>query len=236
VGSPTNASLEKGYPWNDLVSLSGREGCAWIATYNERGQGIANALDEALVHFRRGYLDEGKSLLDCAEVHRQMIRAEWPCIFHVLGRYYHGALAYYEYLTGDLAEAEEQMDMVSDAIGKAIGIHRFLLPLAPMAIDVPIQKARIARSRRDWRAMEQHLKTMYMMETGDRPLCLLSGGAAVDYSLLRRYFEGKDFPERYAAVVQRLLHLHTRLREFRRLTNKLYLIPNLVTISPPILR
>jgi len=114
---------------------------------------------------RRGDAAAGGAILARAARHRDVPDSDYPGVIHVLNRFYHGAVAYYKYQIGDLVGAERELDEAGLAIRRAIEANPILLPIAPMMVDIPLQKARIARSRRDWGAMAQHLAAMRRMET-----------------------------------------------------------------------
>ncbi|HEX8674317.1 MAG TPA: hypothetical protein VF710_20630, partial [Longimicrobium sp.] len=97
----------------------------------------------------------------------------------------------------------------------------------------PLQKARIARRTRSWAEMEGHLRTMYEMESGTRPLCVLGDGTVVDYTLLAGYFSSLQLPADRRATAERILNPTQRLRSLRTLTTRLYAPPELVNLRPP---
>jgi hypothetical protein len=113
-------------------------------------------------------------------------------------------------------------------VRKAIETHRFLLPIAPLAVDIPLQKARIARRQRDWDGMEAQLDLMYRMETGRHPLLVLGDGTPVDYARLGTHFFSLELSEAERRGVDRMLDESCRLRELRRLTLRLYALSDVV--------
>ncbi len=227
-------ALEEDYPWREMVAAASGEGRAWLASYHESEAVVGQAMHRALGLLRRGELDESTRLLAQVAAHREEIREVRPAVFHVLGRFYHGEHAYYEYLTGNTAAAEREMDAAADSVRRAIGTHRFLLPLAPLVVDIPLQKARIARRGRRWGEMEAHLHAMYQMEAGARPLCVLDDGTEVDYALLGRYFASLVLPPERRAAAEKMLDATARLRSLRALTTRLYAPPELVSLRPPL--
>ena len=228
------SSFQEGYPWRELVGLAGDAGREWLLAYKESDDRVGRALQNALSFLRNGRSAESYELLAQVEKHRQQVRLEHPGVFHVLGRFYHGVVAYYEYQTGNLTAADREMEYAAAAVRQSLEAHRFLLPFAPLITDIPLQKARIARRERDWRAMERHIDTMYEMETGSRPLCVLANGTVVDYSLLDGYFRSLDLGEDQRSAVEKLMRLQTRLGEFLRLTLRLYALPDLVNLNSPV--
>jgi hypothetical protein len=221
-------SFEEGYPWRELVQVSGAAGAAWLERYRASEARVGRSIQAALPLLRKGRLDEGLEHLRLVEAHRGEVRAEQPGVYHVLGRFYHGELAYYHYVTGDLPRAEREMDAAAASVRRAIETHRFLLPIAPLVVDIPLQKARIARRRRDWAGMEAQLDAMYRMETGAVPLLVLADGTGVDYAALGRHFAGMDLGDHQRRPANRMLDVGCRLLELRRLTLRLYALPDLV--------
>ena len=231
-GKEPGRSVEEGYAWRELVAVSGAEGRAWSAKYEESDNVVGVALERALRLLRKGNIEEGRTLLRQVDEHRRQIRPELPGIFHVLGRFYHGEMAYYEYQMGNMAGAHRELDEAALSVQRAIETHDFLFPIAPLMVDIPLQKARIARRLRDWMGMERHLQAMYEMEVGDSPLCVLTDGTIVSYQFLEDRFKSLDLNERQRHAVESRLDRRTRLREFRHLGVKLYALPKLVHFSP----
>jgi hypothetical protein len=228
------AALEEDYPWREMVAAASGDGRAWLESYHESEAAIGVAMTRALALLRRGELDESTRLMAEVAAHREEIRARRPGVFHVLGRFYHGERAYYEYLTGNTVEAERQMDAAAEAVRRAVDTHRFLLPLAPLVVDIPLQKARIARRNRNWAEMEGQLHAMYEMEAGTRPLCVLEDGTVVDYALLGRYFASLAIPDERRGAAEKMLDPVARLRALRAVTTRLYAPPELVNLRPPV--
>jgi hypothetical protein len=224
-------SFEEGYDWRALVSQSGGAAKAWVTAYASHDGAITGPLEKALHVMRKGRLEEGGELLKQAGAHREQLRDKNPGAYELLGRFYHGERAYYEYMLGNLSEAEAEMDRAAGSVHRAIELHTFLLPAAPLLVDIPLQKARVARARRDWQAMERHLTEMYEMEVGRRPLCVLADGQSIDYAVLAGHFSTLQLEGPQRAMVERLLAVENRLRDFRQLTTKLYLIPGMVKMS-----
>lgn len=224
-------SFEEGYDWRALVARSGDEGRAWAETYAVSERAIGRALDHGLRVLRQGGIQEGAELLAQVREHRDGLRETNPGAYHVLGRFYHGQKAYYEYLLGNLDEAEREMDEAAASIRDALETHGFLLPVAPLIVDIPLQKARIARRERDWPLMARRLEEMLAMEMEAQPLCVLSDGREIGYPTLRGFFAGMEMEPARRVGVDRVLNRDDRLREFRRLTTRLYALPGLVTPS-----
>lgn len=247
-------SLEELYPWPRLIARSGDEGRAWMATYASSLRTLDGAVERALRLLREGQLDEGASLLARMDAHRRAIARTQPGVYHTLGRFYHGEQAYYLYRIGDLSAADHELDLAAASVAEAIEQHAFLIPLAPLVIDIPLQKARLARSRQDWRGMEQQLRVMYEMEAGIRPLCVLRDGTAIGYDTVAARLAPQspaggiasaaaaggaaasvatDTPEAPAGEL-RVLRLANRLDDFRRMAGHLYLTSNLVRLDSPL--
>lgn len=230
-GQAKTTSFEEGYDWRVLIGRCGEEGRAWSEEYAAQERVIGKALYHGLKILREGGIDEGAALLAEVREFRDGIRESHPGVFHVLGRFYHGENAYYEYLIGNLAEAEREMDAAAASVRAAMELHPFLLPLAPLIVDIPLQKARIARRENDWPLMARRLAEMLEMEMEARPLCVLSDGREIGYGTLREFFAGMELEPGQRAAVDRLMSRDDRLREFRRLTTRLYALPGLVTPS-----
>jgi len=230
----TAVAFEQEYRWRQFIGFSGAHGEAWLETYARTDRGPGGAISTAMAVLRRGDAAAGGAILARAARHRDVPDSDYPGVIHVLNRFYHGAVAYYKYQIGDLVGAERELDEAGLAIRRAIEANPILLPIAPMMVDIPLQKARIARSRRDWGAMAQHLAAMRRMETGDRPLCTLSDGMVIDYASLGSYLRGVVHGEHQQAAMRRLLDANARLRGFRRLTTKLYALPGLVDLRSPL--
>ena len=234
-GGAGPGALEEGYPWREMVAAASEAGREWLASYAESEAAIGHAMDRALVLLRRGELVESARLVAEVAAHREEIRDRRPGVFHVLGRFYHGERAYYEYLTGNTAGAEREMDAAAESVRRAIDTHRFLLPLAPLVVDIPLQKARIARRDRKWEEMEGHLHLMYEMETGARPLCVRDDGTRADYALLAEYFRSLALAGDERRASEKMLDPAARMHTLRGLTTRLYAPPNMVNLRPPLL-
>lgn len=126
------------------------------------------------------------------------------------------------------------MNAAAASVGNAIEVHRFLTPIAPMVVDVPLQRARLAKAELDWNAVRRELTIMRDMQVGRRPLVELRDGTEVTYTTIGDYCASLDVPAELRARFRELLDPDERLRDFRRHSSKLYVVPGLMVLDAPL--
>jgi hypothetical protein len=215
--------------WLALVHRSGAEGRRWAREYR-RWQPVAamNADCLALLHARRW--EEGEALLrrfraavDGAE------GAAGPATRALLERWYQAVFGYYLYCREEYDAAERAMVLASESIAAAVGHLPALLPLVPGCHEFRLHRARIARNRRRWAAMWDHVEAVRAMFEGRTPFCLLADGRPVGLAEVRAHYAALgplDGPE--ARIAASFLDDRTRLGDLDRFVREMTRLPGFV--------
>lgn len=221
------------YPWNHFVAKGSPEARRWIRIYEEgKPRQIRAAIDESLSMCRQGRPDEAHALLETA---RRELDApgDWErSMQHVLVRWYLGALAYYFYLVDDLDGAEETSARAHREVEQALDLAPFLLPLAHHCQEFHLQRARIARKRHRWDAMQHHLTVAREMITDQRPLASTSSVGDVYESDIVDYFDALPLCAEEIDYVDRFRDLASRRALLSQFAGLLYALPGFVIRFP----
>jgi len=103
--------------WPYFVSLHSKEGFHWAEEYGcHEHVRLIEATTQSLNLLRRRKIGLGLELLRDVEVSLAKLERTSPVFFHVLGRWYFGALAYYYYCTEDFARAFQTLDKANNAV------------------------------------------------------------------------------------------------------------------------
>ena len=168
-------------------------------------------------------LGEGRAILDEAYLKLKVLEQCDRSIFYILGRFYFGSLAYYHYREGDSGLASEMLDKAEQSVIKAIEENELLMPCAPLLVDIPLQRARLARHAKQWNVMQHHLERLVDIQEGSLPLCVLSDGRRVDYEMLTEFFAGIDSDETSQQMVESLVDAGKRRKMAYRFVSSLYI-------------
>lgn len=210
------------------------EGRRWVEEYwgPERLQ-LLRGTDQALRHLRRQQMQQGKDLLEEVEGRLARLAETDLSVILVVQRFYWTARAYQDYCVGDHDQAAQALDRAHQAIVSAIEIAPFLLPLANHCHEFRLQHARVARSRRRWREMKEHLREVRAMLEDRAPLCTLSDGRAISLSTVTDFY--RTIPSLGAEELEALRFFfdekHRRDRIDRFLMG-LYVLPGVVIPYP----
>lgn len=175
-------------PWELLVVKSGEEGERWVGSYLESGcVEIRREIENAFAGLRTGRVAEGLAGLDAARQRIAELDAGRPELRDVLGRWYFTASAYHHYRAGDWQAARDDVGRAQEAVERAVGRHRFLLPFAPYCVEFLYLHARIERAARRWCAMRIWVDRIYALAAGEAPLCQGGDGRPIFFSEIDRH-------------------------------------------------
>jgi hypothetical protein len=183
--TPVKASVRGGQQWHHFVARSGPEGKRWVEEYGiEQRLQLAEMTERALQQLRGQQIRAGKELLEEVESRLERLEGAPSSVLLVMKRFFWATLAYYHYCIDDLDRAEQTLDLAHQAVVSAIEAAPCLLPLALHCHEFRLQHARIARRRRRWSEMREHLQTVRAMLEDRIPLCILSDGRPIYLSAL----------------------------------------------------
>lgn len=231
--SASDFDFETQYNWSAMIAASGDQGRSWLESYRRNQGNVALWVREALGRLRDRKIDEGLELLQRARAQWLPLRATSPAVFHVLGRFYHGGIAYYFYCVEDFARAERRMRRAQWSLAQAISTAPVLLPVAAVCMDVPLKLVQIARARRRWSEMKEKVAEVREMTADRRPLCILQDGAPVYHSSVGdhlRTLSGLD--EAHDEAARYLQDPEFRREVVDRMLRSLYLLPGFMISYP----
>jgi hypothetical protein len=216
--------------WPYFVSFSGEDGFRWAQEYGVRKHAdLMEGITRALGLLRRRQIDAGLAELRRAEEGLAEIEMESPVFFHVLGRWYFGAIAYYYYCIEDFDRACAALDEAHAAVQRAIEIRSFLVPFAAHCHDFWIQRIRIDRNRRRWSDMWRSIEVARQIEVGEKPYCVLSDGTPIDIAAIQGFYNSlAPFTEAEREPLRVVLDDEVRLRFFRITLAEIYAMPGFV--------
>lgn len=218
------------YDWLYFAAKSGEEGRAWSAGY-QRFDALEVASIRALEQLRAGDLDGGAATL--AGMRRGLDAADAaPSMRSVLERWYYGVLGFLHYRREEFAAAETAMIAAFEAVRAAVARRRFLLLLANHCHEFTLHRARISRNQRRWAEMEEHLALARGMMTDRLPLCHLADGTPVFFTTLTDYYLALPLDDDERTWLGGLLDRESRLRQFDRFVENIYLQPGFAIPYP----
>jgi hypothetical protein len=88
-------SFERDYNWKGLVAAFGPKGQLWVDTYLHEVGGIRTLLRGSAAALREGSSNQSLALLEEARDRRNELESSHPSIFHLVGRFYFGSLAFH---------------------------------------------------------------------------------------------------------------------------------------------
>jgi hypothetical protein len=236
----SQALLQEHDGWLHFASLSGERGRLWVEEFRRpESFGIIGTAGSALplLHRReRRQIEQGRRLLEEAETRLSFLRNQGtrPSILAALDQIYYPLLAYYHYATEELALAGQDLDRADQAIGAAVELEPFLLPLAFRCSEFELHRARIARNRRRWEEMRLHLdRALGMVVHESHPLCVRPDGTGVTLTEVKAFF--RDLPRTDADMetfARQLTDDAARHRLFDRFVLGIYTLPGFVIPYP----
>lgn len=225
-------NFEKDYDWTGLVAGMGGGAERWLDEYARVGGEIFDDIRWGLAFLRRRDMEEGLARLDRARSRWEPLRDTSPAIYHVLGRYYHGAVAFHHYILDDFARADATLDEALGAVRAAVEAEPLLLPFAAVAMDVPLKQAQIARALRRWREMRQRLAAIREIALDRAPLFLLSDGTPIYHRTLAAPLRPESLRSEAAKGFAYLTDEPLRLDVFEQWVEILYDLPDWVIAYP----
>ena len=187
----------KKYGWLRMARLSGDEGDQWVDGFMETPlPRLIVLLDRALDLLRRNEVERGRQILEHIDGKMAELEAsgeDLPLI--VPKRWTLGIAAYLHYLDHRYDDALETLDRAEDIVRQVVETYGFLKDLALAGQDFTVQRARVARNQREWRAMEDHLARARGMITSDVPLVRWSDGREVFLSEVMEHYRSYRFNE-----------------------------------------
>jgi hypothetical protein len=223
----------QGRNWFSFVLRHNEEARCWVLEYRE-----SESWELMMATFQALKLLRGRNAIDAFAVLNEvseglaLLRDARPSIRHVVERYYYPVTAYGYYVLREFDAAEQCLDRAAVAVAAAISHDRFLVPLADICLDFSYQKARVARSRQNWRAMKQHLDHVKSMLDGHAPLCELPGGIGIVIGNLQDYYATIPLNEEERLSLAELLDSDVRLRMFQRTCSGICILPEFVIPYP----
>ncbi|HEY0511673.1 MAG TPA: hypothetical protein VGH73_07205 [Thermoanaerobaculia bacterium] len=175
-------------------------------------------------------LESGATLLNEAERDLRRKDAERSSVLHYVERYRLTALAYLQYLNGDLEAAKLSLAQGYEEIRHLITCNRFLIPVAAECTDFIISNARIARRERQWREAERQIEFLRDIYLGRRPFCTLGSGEPVGRAEIRDFYAELPLSEEQRAEVHTsILGQDTTLSaRIDQLEAQIYALPDMV--------
>jgi hypothetical protein len=222
--------------WPYFVSLYSEEGFRWAEEYGRREHvQLMEQTTQSLQLLRRRKIGPGLELLGTVEAGLAKIEREAPLFFHVLGRWYFGALAYYYYCIEDFPGAARALDAAYDSVQRAVEIKRFLVPFASHCHDFWIQRIRIHRNQRRWDDMRRAIEMARQTVTGERPYCVLSDGTPIDVAAIQSFYRSiAPFTEEEKVPLRLVFDDEFRLLSFRHSLAEIYAMPGFVIPYRPV--
>lgn len=197
--------FENQYSWIGLVAATGTAGEAWRDRYRALGGAIGGKIKTSVAVMRRGRLEEGREILAEVEADCRRLAAKEASLAHVLGRFYFGSLAYYDFRIGNWSAADRDLGAAGDSIRAAVDSERFLMPFAPLIADIPMKRARLACEQHRWDDMAAELEFLRDIKLDRRPICTLGDGSAVHHhSIASLLAESPSFPDQHRLALRYL--------------------------------
>jgi hypothetical protein len=227
----TGFDFEKDYNWAGLIASLRPNGQPWLDLYARQGEALG-WIRESLVLMRRRELAPGLDLLERARARWEPLLATSPGVFHVLGRFYHGALAYYEYCVEHFERADQVLGDALVSIQQAVEAEPCLLPFAAVSLDVPLKQAQIARARCRWGEMRDRLEEVREIVMDRRPMLVLGDGNPIYHRTLAAPFLAGPPGDGTREALRYLTDESLRLRSFEQSVEILYSLPHLLIPYP----
>lgn len=180
-------------PLIEFIAHTGQAGIAWVREYRHHCH-ILRQVNQALSLLRLLKVEEAGGLLQDAADALQGNPQIPDSVRAVLEQAYHKACGLYYYRAGELDKASRSMELAHSAVARAVEESEFLIPFALQCPDLCLNQARVARNKRNWKEMHDHIGRMQAMLSDRLPLCKPTRGPDVFYSTLRDLFVTIDQP------------------------------------------
>lgn len=217
------------YDWSHYVALSGDAGRRWIKEYHRaQYRSFLRLTSQSIGLLREKRIDEGEKLLKRAGESLKSQLARSTSISDVLGRFYHGAVAYLHYCLKSFDCAKEELQLAHESVASGIERQRFLIPMAVHCAELRLQRARIAGRQRAWKEMQDHVETARKMLDGELPLCILSDGAPVRMRDLKKFYNAIVTNDDEKAAIYELFDDGRRKDLLNKMILEVYAVPGFV--------
>jgi hypothetical protein len=165
----------------ECARSSGLEGRKWVeANLSPRAQRAARCSLNSVAVMRQKRIADGRAMLDQAHAEiAELSESTHPAMCALIERWYQSATGYYHYALKDFRLADESMVRAQEAVVDAISRQPLLLPFASGCSELHMNRARVASSRRQWKAMKEHIELGVEMGMGRLPFCTLLDGTEV---------------------------------------------------------
>jgi hypothetical protein len=216
--------------WGYFVAKRDESGAAWAEHYcHPEHVAVTTATTASLKLIRKNQMKAGFQKLEEARDILLPIERTAPDIFHVLSRFYYGALAYYHYSIEDFPAAEEAFDFAHEEVRKAIERQSFLMPFASNCFDFSIQRIRIVRNQRRWEEMWRRVEIARQTAMGERPYCVLTDGTEIDLASIQAFYRSLEpFSHEEEASLRTVFDEAARARDFRFALTEIFAVPGFV--------
>lgn len=216
--------------WPYFVSLYSEAGFQWAVDYGKPEHiKITDATLGALKLLRHRRIEPGLELLYSAKEGLKEIESRSPITFHVLNRWYFGAIAYYYYCIEDFEHARKALDQAHESIRRALELGDFLAPFAFHCHDFCVQRVRIARNQRRWQEMKLCIEKARQMVMGEQPFCVLGDGTPISLSTVKAFYTSlSPLTEEEETPLRSVFEDDIRLRLLRRTVSETYTMSGFV--------
>lgn len=220
------------YDWLHFAGHAGEAGRAWADAYR-RYLPLVGQSDEALDLMRQGRLEAGHARLRAYTAALDALKTCPSSVRAMLDRFGHGVAGYYHYRQGEYARAEQSMAAAHEAVVEAVSHAGFLTLACVHCKEFRLHLARIARNRRRWREMADHVECARAMTLGQEPLCHTRDGRPVFFaSIVSFLYSLEALDEREREAVRPLVDLGQRVLLFERFVRALEREPDVVIHFP----
>lgn len=219
--------FEQDYDWKALVAAIAPGGPPWVKSYLSETRAIHTAIRESAKAIRQNRFDLSLASLGEADSLRWRLASRTPSIFHIAGRFYFGGLAFYHFRRDDFDRADEAMIEARESIRRGLESEPCLLPFAAINLDIPLKRARIARSCSRWNEMRAHSADLRETASDGKPLCVLFGRDPIYHSTIADQLAAKpEIAESLAPAIRYLADRSLREEITFQLLGRLYLQPD----------
>jgi hypothetical protein len=179
-------SAEPRYDWLHFASRSGDAGRAWAQDYRRHAD-LVETSNDALDLMRRNELESGYARLRDYAAGIEALDSPSRSMRALLDRWYHGVAGYYFYCRGDFEYAERSMCAAHEAVVDAISEASFLVLVSVHCKEFRLHHARIARNRRHWPEMNEHVQHAWAMSADQEPLCTTRKGQPIFFTTIAAF-------------------------------------------------